>query len=866
MRPKRIFAVLAVVVTILAGAAVDAAAAPAADGAGAAADGAGAAGPAGLAETRRLPERRFVVTGDGFYQVGAADGNYPATGWHIRGEMGGFWTPPIKLLDGLWFAVDGRWLKATRFTSAPGLTRMEFAAPGGTRVERVDVAPDGGRAGLVGLRFSGPARRLTLAAQAHSELLPAYPWGFSTPSAAEANLPDQGSFDGRNLLFRDAGTPPFAGARAHDYAALVGSDLVPDGHRLGAGMRGPQEPAVICPETDPPPGSAPLRCDDGPYGRGTGGELTYTLDVPRGGRTVWFAVAGSDAGVVGARAELARALRDPAAALGAKVAARAAVAARTRVDLPGDPLLARSVQWSKQNLADSVQQARDLQVFASREGHEYPPPAGTVARARWIGAGWPDYPWLFATDGEYSAYAAVAAGQFDAVKDHLRALRDVSEIVNGGSGKVVHEVTPDGQVFFGANADAGNTDESAKFPSAVALVWRWTGDNRFRDEMFGFSVRAMRHVLSLDADGDGWPEGLGNVERPGMGPEKLDVAVYTIRGLRDLADLAASRGDAATRDWAAGEADARQRRFEATWWFGADANSYADSLAAEPANAPIFQRHWTGLTPMEALLPGSPTSPTGTPLASPEHAAAALAQRERACYTGEFGLFHTGTGPTSAPAGNPGPSCDSVVSSVPAERSTFSLNTAVMAVAEGNYGRLAAQRRYTTGNARIQLDPAVWELPGAMPEIAPSPDFVANIDQGFLTRSSVLQAWGTYGILWPVVTQYLGVAPDLGRGRLAVVPELPPGQSRVAGHDIQLGAGSLDVAVSRSGRTLRVAVGGRVGAELTLGAVLPAGAGVAGVRLDGRAVAYRVDRTARGAALTVAAGHAGTHLLVIELR
>jgi hypothetical protein len=41
-----------------------------------------------------------VVTGDGFYQVGAADATYPATGWHIRGEMRGFWTPPIKLLDG----------------------------------------------------------------------------------------------------------------------------------------------------------------------------------------------------------------------------------------------------------------------------------------------------------------------------------------------------------------------------------------------------------------------------------------------------------------------------------------------------------------------------------------------------------------------------------------------------------------------------------------------------------------------------------------------------------------------------------------------------------------------------------------------
>ena len=98
---------------------------------------------------------------------------------------------------------------------------------------------------------------------------------------------------------------------------------------------------------------------------------------------------------------------------------------------------------------------------------------------RWLGAGWPDYTWLFGTDGEYTAYASVAAGQFGPIKDHLRALRDVSVRVNGNSGKIVHEVTPDGAVYFGANADPGNTDESSKYPSAVALVWRWTGDDSF---------------------------------------------------------------------------------------------------------------------------------------------------------------------------------------------------------------------------------------------------------------------------------------------------------------------------------------------------------------------------------------------------
>lgn len=804
----------------------------------------------GLAEQRRLADRRFVAIGDRAYEVGAEDGRYPATGWHIRGEMGGFWSAPIKLLDGLWFAVDGQWLSATRFTSGPGFTRMELAGPGGSRISRTDVAPDGVRATLVGLTFGGPARRVTLAVDAHSELLSAYPWGWTTPSQETVNLPDTGGFDGRNLVFRETA----GGARPHEYAAVVGSTLTPVGHTLGPGHRGPQEPAVVCPATDP----APARCDDGPYGRGTGGRLSYALDVPRTGRTVWFAVAGSDDGVAAATAESRRALRAPAQALSRKLADRARVAARTRVDLPGDRLLQRSVEWSKQNLADSVQEARDLRVFASREGTQFPPPAGTVDVARWVGAGWPDYPWIFATDAEYTAFASVAAGQFEPVKAHLRALREISEIVNGRSGKVVHEVTPDGQVYFGANDDPGNTDESAKFPSTVALIWRWTGDDAFRDELYDFSVRAMRYVTGLDADADGWPEGLGNVERAGMGGEKLDVAVYTIRGLRDLADLAAARGDRATARWANAQAERRERAFEQTWWYGGDADAYADSVR-DPGNVKVFQRHWTGLTPMEAESPSGPLAATG-------HAHAALAQRERDCYTGEFGLFHTGSGPTSAPAGNTGPSCDTVVSTVPAERATFSLNTAVMAVAEGNYGRLGQQRRYTTGNARIQLDPAVWEMPGAMPEVAPSPDFVANIERDFLSRSSVLQAWGAYGVLWPVVHQQLGVDPDLGRGRLSVVPALPPGQDRIAGHDIRLGRGSLDVTATRTARTRTVSVRATVRAALTLGAVLPAGATVTGVRLDGRPTAHRLRNSTRGSEVLVAAGTGGRHTLVVTLR
>ena len=187
---------------------------------------------------------------------------------------------------------------------------------------------------------------------------------------------------------------------------------------------------------------------------------------------------------------------------------------------------------------------------------------GSVARARWVGAGFPDYPWMFATDGEYTAFASVAVGQFEAIEDHLRALREISDILNDRSGVVTHEVISDGSIWFGKDSRRTdpatgevkydfNTDETVKFPSAVALLWRWTGDNAFRDSMYDFSKRNLRYVVDrLDEDGDGWPEGSGNVERGGMGVEKLDNSVYLIRGLYDLADMARSKHDGRTYAWA----------------------------------------------------------------------------------------------------------------------------------------------------------------------------------------------------------------------------------------------------------------------------------------------------------------------------
>lgn len=825
-----------------------------------------------LSETSRLADRRIVVTGDRAWMLGAADGRFPAAGFHTRGEMGGIWLPNLKLLDGMWFGINGDWIgQGTKTTTGWGYVRTDLPTTHGVSASRTDVVPEGVSGALMGLSLRATrTRTITLKMDAHSELMGSYPWGETTPSQTTVNLADTAARRGRDLEFRDRGTPPGSHQSNHNWAAVVGSSLEPAaaGNATGADFRGPQDPATICTASGPNAPEQTENCDDTAYGNGAGGQLSYRVKLRAGEtRTVWFGVGGSTEGVGRARSELRAALRDPAGVLEDKLAARQQIDANTTVDLPGDPQLADSVRWSKQMLASSAQTVDDVHLRVVRAGTEYPASAGTLRSMSWLGAGWPDYTWLFGTDGEYTAFAAVAAGQFDPIKAHLRALRDVSSIVNEGSGKIVHEVTPDGAVYFGANADAGNTDESAKYPSAVNLVWHWTGDRAFLRDLYPASKAAMRWVAKQDADGDGWPEGLGNVEREGMGQEKLDNAVYTVRGYADLADLAKARGDAKTQRWAIAHAQALLSHFEADWWYGGDTRSYADSLK-DPGNAKLFQRHWIGLTPTDAVLPAIPGR-KAAPLASRKHGVATLKEHQSSCYTAVgLGLFHTGTGGTSAAAGNPGSTCDSVVSSLPSERSIFTLNSAIAAVSEGNYGRLGAgqQGLYTTGNARAQLDPDLWEMPGMMPEIVPGGDFGANIDKLFTQRSMVMQAWGAYGTLWPVVHQWLGVSPDAGRRQVSVVPQVPSGQARAAGDQIRVGRGSVDVAAAHRGRSYHTTVQRHGRIALTIGVVVPRGSTVVSATLNGRRVQPQLVTTTRGLEVRVARGAGeGTSKLAVRI-
>jgi hypothetical protein len=182
----------------------------------------------------------------------------------------------------------------------------------------------------------------------------------------------------------------------------------------------------------------------------------------------------------------------------------------------------------------------------------------------------------------------------------------------------------------------------------------------------------------------------------------------------------------------------------------------------------------------------------------------------------------------------------------------YTLNTGVMAVGLGNYGLLGPgqQQRYTDDLAQLELA-SVAEQPGAMPEIGPSPDFTANINEPFNERSSLDQAWGTYGVLWPVVHQQLGIGPQLGNGLLEVLPAVPQGQSSVSGTDIKVGSGSVDVAARHDGSSWTTTVTARLSCTLHVGATLPAAAMIHLVTLNGSRVGYTVRDTNAGRQILV---------------
>jgi hypothetical protein len=752
--------------------------------------------------TTNLSEKRYVAAGDRAYVVGVQDGTFPPIGWHITGTMGGVWSHPLKLLESYAISLGGSALPAAQqFTSGPGFVQLNYPVANGLQVTETEFAPDGVPVVLVGLQIQNTSSQsvtTTLGMQPMSHILPAYPWSSTTPTSAQLDKQDNVQFDSliSGLTFSEPDQPW--------YAMVAGR----------ATKVGPNDSVRFVGTS----GLGPVANNEAT------GLLSWQLTIAANSTIeIWFGISGTNVFKGEAYGALFAGLANPDGLLSQKISQRVAVLALSNVTIP-DQTAQDAFNWAKLNLADMNRTVLDAQIRDTQEGTVYPAPIAEFPILTGFGAGYPDYPWFFGTDGCYTTFGLVATGQWETAENHLNLLRTVSQAVNGSTGKVLHETVTNGCIYYGTNAQPGDTNETAEFATAVATVWRWTGDNGFRDENYDFIKAGLNYLeTSLDTYPDGWPEGAGMVEATGMGAKKLDVAVYTIRALNDLTEMATSKGDRATAAWAGGLASKLAGNFDSDWWI-TSLGLYADSLAlnhevptdpgATLGTAPVTQLeqyYWTNATPME------------TDYAPVAHAATAFSQLESSVFTGTTGFYQQGQTPTIA--GN---------------LQASALNTGVMAVAEANYGRMDQSLQYLEFIAS-ELD---VEQPGALPELFNSPDY--QYFQAFTGRAMVMQAWSSYGVEWPVIYHYLGIRPDVPSGQLVVIPELPSTWPTLSVSNLRVGDSTIGVSVKQNGSQYTTTLDAPTGYQVQLGYVIPAGTKPTSVTLGGTAVKYQIVAASRG--------------------
>ena len=84
----------------------------------------------------------YVTAGTRLYMIGYQDGSFPDLGWHLKGEMGGIWDHPIKLMDGFTASVNGVCLSsANKFVNYP-VGNSHFYNTDGLEIERFQFVPD----------------------------------------------------------------------------------------------------------------------------------------------------------------------------------------------------------------------------------------------------------------------------------------------------------------------------------------------------------------------------------------------------------------------------------------------------------------------------------------------------------------------------------------------------------------------------------------------------------------------------------------------------------------------------------------------------------------------------------------------------
>lgn len=699
----------------------------------------------------------YVTAGNRVYMVGHQDGSFPQLGWHIKGEMGGIWNHPIKLMDGFDASIStpsGSFPlnKASKFENYPFGNKHTFISKDSSiLVERFQFVPDDIQGIQISYKIKNQGTVLTsldFEFIGHSDLSPTW-LGERTNMIDNADqstyLEDLGAWQ-----IRDGSNPWFV---------LFGSDKTPQSY------------------------SQPNSNYDG---KGISNLLKYSVQIDANDeRYINFYIAGSYKDLQDAKDTYGILKSKSTQLLQEKKGRYEELSEMSKLTIP-DKDLQTAFEWLKYNCDWLVRTVPEI---------------GTG-----VTAGIPDYPWWFGVDSEYALKGYMAIGQTDPVYSTIELLDSVSKAVNG-NGKIIHEMSTNGAVF-----NDGNINETPQFASLIWEVYKWNGDTSFLKKYFPTIKKGLEWLmLENDADGNLFPDGFGMMEIHGLDSEMIDVASYTQRAFEDASKMASELGKDSLAIAYDEKATLLRQKINDVFWSEAY-ESYADFIGTDqqsiqliedavvradtlnkpwavqelqntkkqiqknPSNTPrafVVHHNWVVNTPMEMKLADS------------SKAIKALNTAEK--FVNPFGVFVTGIDRDESAGSDDGSFKGSKVFSYTG--AVMTLPTGVQAVAENNYGRPDKALNYLKRMTRTFS----YALPGSIYEVSP--------DYGMMT-----QAWNIYSFAVPIVNQFFGIKPMASEKIIIIEPNMPSTWNDVSLENVKVGENEISIYYTKNIENLELRI------------------------------------------------------------
>ncbi len=699
----------------------------------------------------------FVTAGNRVYMVGHQDGSFPELGWHIKGEMGGIWNHPIKLMDGFEASIGIEGVQhaldtAHNFVNFPFANRQEYSLSNQQlNITRWQFVPDDTEGVAVVFEITntgGTPKKFDFNFLGHADLRPTW-LGERTDMIDAPDVPRyEEAIEG--WLIKDQKNPWYVCYNASIPAQKHGSTTNPYG------------------------------------GHGVSNSLSYEISLaPKATTALQFNIAGSfsnEAAAIGTLQKLQHTL--PQLILDKKQRYEQ-LAKQTKLTIP-DKKMQQTFEWLKYNCDWLIREV---------------PGIGSG-----ITAGIPDYPWWFGVDSEYALQGYMAVGQEEAVYQTIALLDSVSNAVNG-NGKIIHEMSTNGAVF-----NPGNINETPQFATLIWRIYQWNGDKTFLERYFPTIEKGLAWLMDdNDLDGNGFPEGFGMMEVHGLDSEMIDVAVYSQKAFQDAAKIAKVLGKAPLEDNYNTIARRLKQSINTDFW-SPDFNSYADFIGTDEqalhliedaiVRADTLGKPWS-IKEMEATKKFILNNPSSKPrpfvlhhnwvvntpmemgIADTDKAIKALETAKS--YVNPFGVFVTGIDRDESAGSN-----ESTYKAPPIFTYTgavMTLPTGVSAIAENNYGRPNEALDYLERLTRSFS----YALPGSMYEV--SPDF-----------GMMAQAWNIYSYAYPIVHQFFGFTPNTAQKEVLVSPKMPDAWDQASLEHIKVGDNEVSVYYNKTneGTTIKV--------------------------------------------------------------